>query len=929
MKAHLSAHKGAYITGGCTVAAALAAGYFLFKGGKGNGPNKQLFLEDYAGMPGASFGLNEALTEGLNRAVDYELKLWLDPNSNSFLGVADILFEFNKESKQDIFLSAQGLSIQGIKFNGVKVNQNVYDEILERKQGFLYINPSHINKDPFKLTILYKAEYGSDCGLLKHHDPESKEGDMYFFSSNKILGTERIYPFFESFHVRNLFRLSLTVPKGWKAISNEKSDSPVEVNNDFDEFEDQDIPSKDEFSTFNFRQTKSIPFNALNIAAGNLKEIPTKSSFTGRKINVFALNTEADKVKKFSEVIGKVTKHTLQRMEKLTGFKYPFSKCELLILPEELNFSYIFGSNPQNVNKEYPGLISLFMRDFHNFKTDFIFDLVHSIVKLWLGVLVTPEWWSETWFTESFAKFLAYKIFREDAKTLGFSEDELKNWQFLTKTSGLYYQIMNDSSGANAPLRLHSILHSSDLKYYAHSKFQKVGMFMIQELFSFYEPETFETFLKLLVQNCAFKSIGYQNFKLGFESVIAGLRDDAEVNFKNCFEYPCVDEISFTNQNDKLIVKQNIRENAACSNSKKHKVEIKFLSISGEVLKTEIIEIGKDSVKLDFPEETYTFLSVMKLHSFYYELYEGEELEKLIHIIENNDEIDGKLKLKIARIIFVNIFKSNSFTLEQGLRGLKILLETSSAEDQKWILRGFSLVAKHVDYSEESSKCLVDFCETIVKLADKNHALVPYLSYFGVHDHKTVEIVSNFVKEFNYEESYDPKSSLLNYDLLKSSIQMIVHLRVDLEKAKTFSELVGKSYAPLGAQLNMVIDAYTQSLLSPSSPPLSTLSSLFSSPPSHRQALSFYFNRLHLEQDQSEPMVEVREQLRKVKSQSHKTHSLAFYNICKMLARADRKQQSLGKEEGLSEEGSVQGYCKDMEPKRLFENRVFVKYTLK
>ena len=169
-----------------------------------------------------------------------------------------------------------------------------------------------------------------------------------------------------------MFRLAVAAPKSWKVYSNEKSDDSIPLTGQFADFaKDKEAdPQHSKFHVFKFRQTKSIPFNGLNIVAGKIHEIKTKASLQGRKINVYCTETQAPKIQgTISEHIGKIIKAAVTKMEKLTGIKYPYSKCDVMVLPDRLGLPNFLGISPIKMTREYAGLTNINLQDYYNYKS--------------------------------------------------------------------------------------------------------------------------------------------------------------------------------------------------------------------------------------------------------------------------------------------------------------------------------------------------------------------------------------------------------------------------------------------------------------------------------------------------------------------------------------------------------------------------------
>lgn len=899
---HLSDNKGLYLAGGLTLGALAAAYYMRKSGGVANDRKQDYFPTEYLNEAGISKDLSNTLGRAFKGAIDYDLKLWLQPKQDRFKGLADITFMLDPEFKEDIYLSIQGLTVYQIRINGRKVDSAYLDEICESQQGSLYIANRHINAESFRITIKYSGEFGSTYGLINYQDPRSESGESYVFSSTNILGASAIYPVFESQEVRCMFRLAVSSPKDWKVISNEKADDPLELKDEFGKLAYEKDPLKEDFHLFKFRQTKAIPFNALNIAAGKLAEFKTTTSVLGRKVNVYGVDSEKQKLGKISEHLGKIVKSTVSRMEKISGIKYPFTKCDILILPEDLIFPAIFALNPIKLNKEFPGLTTVYLRDYHNFTAEFVFEAVTAIVRLWFGTLVSPRWWSHLWLTEAFSRYIAFRIMKEDPQDYNLTDENIHHLNFYLKSQAIYHESQNDVTFTNQSLVQDDIVNSFDALFLAQNKSEKVGMFKIEELFSFYPDEAFESVVADLAKNYSWKSMNYQDFKLSFSKET--VKDPHHLNnLSGCFEYKFIDEIKFSRTSeDTLTVQRITKENSAPKN---HLIEIIFLSKQGTLIKRETAVLEDKSTQFKIDSEVYTFLSVLRNNGVFYEMYDKEEIGRLFEILHDNKNMEADYRLKVARVLLTNTLKAKSLNLREALGHIRTLLDNCVKEEQKWLVRSFSVITKHIDRNRETATPIRDFCVYLISLARSNYDLVPYLGYFGCFDHSCKEAVCEFVQDYDSVVKNDPTSSIINYDLLKSSLLMITFLRTDIDKVVLFPKLVATTDRATGYILERMVEHHIEDLATEHIKITQDLKRIFLKKPTYSNSLEYYFNSMLIRTETSDEMKAVRKYLTEVNEKPDDHYvggkkTFIYYNIAKMLSAATRDESKLEEEMDLS-----------------------------
>ena len=899
---HFAQNKSTYTVVGGLALGALATYWAYSKLRSGQGEcefPKELFPAAYDLEAGASVALSERLSKAFQGSVDYDIKLWIQPHQSRFKGVVDVSFQIAEKFDDDIYLSAHGLEFFIIRINDRKISEDDYQEMVTTQKNAVFISKRHLTKETVKLRLKFRGQFGSAYGLIGFTDQNSTNldsgFDSYVFTSNNSFGTSAIFPVFESPTVRSTFRLSLIVPKEWEALSNEKSEVQATKDPLLSSFSnDQSDPNLEDYHQVSFRQTKAIPYNALNIAAGPFKEQKTTSSVLARKVAVYSIRSEANRTVSLSSSIGTCVKKSIELLEKLTDVKFPFSKMDILNLPEQLSFPSVFGTIPMRVNKEYPGLISIYLKDCHNFKAEFVFELVTSIAKIWFGNVITPESWSDIWFTEGMSRFVALKLMRENPAAFGLTEAELHLLSFHLKTQAIYYEIQNDGTQTNLPLGFR-LNHSYDVPFVLQPKAEKVGPFKLEEMFSFNQAIcTFETTVKQLFQKFGWSSISTTKFREFYAELAKG-DPNVKTYLAGCFDYQYLDEIEFRRTAaDTLTIQQLVKTEFSFS-QRPFQIKVDQLSAAGQSLGLLESLMTDKPLRFAVAPETHTFSSILKNNSVYYEIYGLEELTRIFEVIENNKDVSAKVKLRAARVLFTNTLKSKNISLEEGFRFLKILLSACNQEEQRWVLRAFSIIAKHIEKTNSTQTLLENFVDFLVELTTQNKNLMPYLCYYGSASAHTRTKISEFVTDLVSGDNFDDKSSLLNHDLLKSSMLMIAFLRVDIDRASSFAKLVGMDDPATGQLIKVLLEHHAEDLVAGGVRVWTDLKDIFSHEPKFKNCLDYYFKTLLIRTDHTKEMKNIRTYLAEVASQpenfglSKKT--LIYYNSIKFLSNATKDQQ--------------------------------------
>ncbi len=861
---------------------------------------RELFPAEYDLEAGASAALSEHLGKAFQGSVDYDVKLWVQPQQSRFKGVVDVTFHIADNFDDDIYLSAHGLEFFIIRINDRKISEEEYQEMVGSQKNAVFISKKHLTKETIKLRLKFRGVLGSAYGLIGFIDQNSSSlnsgFDSYVFTSNSSFGTSAIFPVFESTTLRSTFRLSLIVPKEWEAISNEKSEVTTKDQLLSSFSNDHSDPSLEDFHQISFRQTKAIPYNALNIAAGPFKEQKTTSSILARKVTVYSIRSEANRVVQLSSSIGVCVKKSIELLEKLTGVKFPFSKVDILNLPEQLGFPAVFGTIPMRVNKEYPGLISLYLKDCHNFKAEFVFELVTSIAKIWFGNVITPESWSDVWFTEGMSRFVALKLMRENPAAFELTEAEMHLLSFHLKTQAIYLETQNDSTQTNLPLGFR-VQHSFDVPFVLQSKAEKVGLFKLEEMFSFNQAiSTFDNTIKELFLKFGWTSISADKFRQFYAELSKG-DPNVKTYLAGCFDYQYLDEVEFRRTAPTTLTVQQLIRSSFSFTQRPFQIKVDQLSAQGKSLAVVESLMTDKPLSFQVAAETHTFSSILKNNSVYFEIYDQDELTRIFEVIKNNKDVSSKVKLRAARALFTNTLKSKKISLEEGFRLLKLLLTACDQQEQRWVLRTFSVIAKHIDKTKSTQSLLQDFVDYLIELTTQNRNLMPYLCYYGATSPQTRTRLSEFVADLVAGDKFDEKSSLLSQDLLKSCMLMIAFLRLDIDTASNYAKLVSLDDPATGHLIKVLLEHHAEDLVSGGTRVWADLKDIFSHEPAFKSCLDYYFKTLLIRTDHTEDMRNIRVYLSDIAQQPEKygltKKTLIYYNAIKFLSNAtkDLEQQ--------------------------------------
>jgi aminopeptidase N len=200
------------------------------------------------------------------------------------------------------------------------------------------------------------------------------------------------FPCFDQPNLKARFKLVLTVPDNWQAVSNgaelrRTPGSAGAVEHSID-----------------FAESRPLPTYLFAFAAGKFSVETAERN--GRTFRMFHRETDAAKVARNREALFDLHARALAWLEDYTGIPYPWGKFDFVLIP-----SFQFGG------MEHPGAIfynaSSLLLDASATQNQLLnraATIAHETSHMWFGDLVTMRWFNDVWMKEVLANFMAAKI---------------------------------------------------------------------------------------------------------------------------------------------------------------------------------------------------------------------------------------------------------------------------------------------------------------------------------------------------------------------------------------------------------------------------------------------------------------------------------------------------------------------------------------
>lgn len=198
-----------------------------------------------------------------------------------------------------------------------------------------------------------------------------------------------VFPCFDQPDLKAKFQLSLTMPKGWRAMTNAAV---------------KDSAQTGERITINFRQSEVIPTYLFSFVAGKFTSISRKMG--NRPMTLLHRETDTTKIRLSLDPIFNLHADALTFLEEYTQIPYPFQKFDFAAIPD---FQY---GGMEHVGAIDYKLASLFLDNgaTRDQKLSRATLISHETAHMWFGDMVTMRWFDDVWLKEVFANFMADKI---------------------------------------------------------------------------------------------------------------------------------------------------------------------------------------------------------------------------------------------------------------------------------------------------------------------------------------------------------------------------------------------------------------------------------------------------------------------------------------------------------------------------------------
>jgi aminopeptidase N len=341
---------------------------------------------------------------GLLQVRSYHVELDLTGGESTFISETTVSFGCSRPGG-GTFIDLTAPAVAAITLNGTPVGPGAFDG--DR------ITLANLAADN-ELRVSAECAYSRDGeGLHRFSDPV--DGDVYLYTDFETSDAHRVYACFDQPDLKATFEFTVTVPAGWRVISNMAPDVIGEPVRGAD---------GGGAARWHFPPSPVMSTYITAVAAGSYHEV--RSEYDGIPLGIYCRQSLARYLD--PDEIFEVTRQGFGFFQQAFAMRYPFGKYDQLFVPE-----YKSGA------MENAGCVT-FLEDylFRSRVTDFrrqarAETILHEMAHMWFGDLVTMRWWDDLWLNESFATWASTLALAEATRWRGawttFAQLE-KSWAY-------------------------------------------------------------------------------------------------------------------------------------------------------------------------------------------------------------------------------------------------------------------------------------------------------------------------------------------------------------------------------------------------------------------------------------------------------------------------------------------------------------------
>jgi aminopeptidase N len=310
-------------------------------------------------------------------ALRYDLRFTLIPHASSASGHEDL--KFRASASEVILIDFREGSVTNLTVNGAPVPAKI-------DNGHIKLPANTIHRGENTLNMDFTAPVATAGRAITRFE-DKDDSTEYVYTLFVPMDAEMAFPCFDQPDLKGRFRLELTAPENWTAVSNTAIESQSQAG-----------PGR---RLTVFSETRPISTYLFAFAAGPFRKVHETPSLPG-------LYVRQSKFKKAEEEAPEVQQIAAQGIDYLSRFfaePFPFPKYDMVLIP---GFAY---GGMEHAGATFLREESVLFRAAPTHSDHLNRDILvlHELTHQWFGDFTTMRWFDDLWLKEGFAQYMAYQ----------------------------------------------------------------------------------------------------------------------------------------------------------------------------------------------------------------------------------------------------------------------------------------------------------------------------------------------------------------------------------------------------------------------------------------------------------------------------------------------------------------------------------------
>ncbi|MGE4234391.1 MAG: aminopeptidase N [Bacteriovoracia bacterium] len=335
--------------------------------------------------------------------IHYDLFLELSKEEKPFLGSVTISFDYKRipnDTLKELHLDFEGGEVLLMRINGKEID-------FSHRDSKVYFSTASLDDGKQNvIEITYNHPY-STTGEGLHRSVDPKDGQVYVYSHGEPNFINQILPCFDQPDLKASFELQVAAPSDWEVISN-VTETTV------DEQAGEKLvrfPRAETYSTYLFA-----------VHAGPYTKWEDNFRYPLRLFAPASMAKYIDAADWFA-----ITKDSFDELEEAFGTPYPFKKYDQIVV-----YEFNSGAMENIAAVTFTDRLIPQRKMLPTERIRLAEVIVHEMVHMWFGNLVTMAWWNDLWLNEAFATMISYWAIDQFADHLHLDDPNLS--MFARKT---------------------------------------------------------------------------------------------------------------------------------------------------------------------------------------------------------------------------------------------------------------------------------------------------------------------------------------------------------------------------------------------------------------------------------------------------------------------------------------------------------------